>query len=502
MADQPTLWEAAPLAPRILRVSDLNRRVRALLDGDAALADVWVEGEVSQPSFPASGHCFFTLKDGASQIRAVMFREELARAVIRPQHGAQVIVHGRVRAYEPQGIYQLYAYELTPAGAGDLNARYEALRQKLAAEGLFDAARKRQLPRWPRRIGVVTSPVGAVWRDIANVMRRRYPLVELVLSPSLVQGSTAAPAIVRALRRLYADASLDIVILARGGGSLEDLWPFNDESVVRCVLDAPVPVVVGVGHESDVTLADFAADLRAPTPSAAAELAVPDASQLLNIVGRLRERASAALLGRVGAGAPQPGSGGPRPGGARAELRGRASAGRRAGGSRRARGPGPSGSGAGEPGRHARRAAGAGSAGHSRARLRGGSAERRRDHQVGERGARRRRARGGRRARPPRNPRRTPGRRRGRPPVSESLPPSDEELRARPFDELVLELQRIVQQLEAGSVGLEESIALYREGLRLHAACEARLREAELRITELGRGARRAGESEADDPAS
>ncbi len=299
MPEQPTLWETAPSAPRILRVTDLNRRVRALLDGDPALADVWVEGEVSQPSFPPSGHCFFTLKDGASQVRAVMFREELARSLVRPTHGMQVVIHGRVRAYEPQGIYQLYAYEITPAGAGDLHAQYEALRVKLAAEGLFEAGRKRELPRWPRRIGVVTSPVGAVWRDIGNVMRRRYPMVELVLSPSLVQGSTAAPAIVRALQRLYADSSLDLVILARGGGSLEDLWPFNDERVVRCVVASPMPVVVGVGHESDVTLADFAADLRAPTPSAAAELAVPDASQMLAVLGRLRERASTALLGRA-----------------------------------------------------------------------------------------------------------------------------------------------------------------------------------------------------------
>jgi exodeoxyribonuclease VII large subunit len=301
MSQQPTLWESAQVAPRILRVSDLNRRVRALLDSDTTLADVWVEGEISQPSFPPSGHCFFTLKDGASQVRAVMFREELARAVVRPTHGMQVVIHGRVRAYEPQGIYQLYAYEITPAGAGDLHAQYEALRVRLAGEGLFDANRKRQLPRWPRRIGVVTSPIGAVWRDIGNVMRRRYPLVELVLSPSLVQGPTAAPAIVRALQRLYAQADLDLVILARGGGSLEDLWPFNDERVVRCIVAAPIPVVVGVGHESDVSLADFAADVRAPTPSAAAELAVPDGSQLLAVLARLRERASTALLAQAAA---------------------------------------------------------------------------------------------------------------------------------------------------------------------------------------------------------
>jgi exodeoxyribonuclease VII large subunit len=297
--DQATLWEAPRPAPRILRVSDLNRRVRVLLDGDPALADIWVEGEVSQPSYPPSGHCFFTLKDAASQVKAVLFREELARATVRPEHGMQVICHGKVRAYEPQGTYQVYVESITPAGAGDLHQQYEALRAKLAAEGLFEDGRKRPLPRWPKRIGVVTSPVGAVWRDIGNVMRRRYPIGELILSPTIVQGPTAAGAIVRALNRLYADEGVDLVILARGGGSLEDLWAFNDERVVRAVVDSPVPVVVGVGHESDVTLSDFAADLRAPTPSAAAEQAVPDLTDFPAILDRLRDRGSAALLARL-----------------------------------------------------------------------------------------------------------------------------------------------------------------------------------------------------------
>ena len=310
--DQPTLWDAvvaaevvpdAPIAPaarpapRILRVSELNRRVRGLLDADAQLADVFVEGEVSQPSFPPSGHCFFTLKDANSQLRSVCFREQLEHATVRPTHGMNVICRGRVRAYEPQGTYQLYVETITPAGAGDLHARYEALRVQLAAAGLFDEGRKRPIARWPRRIGVVTSPVGAVWRDITNVLRRRYPMCELVLAPSVVQGVTAAPAIVRALQRLYAQPDLDTIILARGGGSLEDLWSFNDERVVRAIADSPVPIIVGVGHESDVTLADFAADLRAPTPSAAAELATPDATQMATILGRLRDRASAALMG-------------------------------------------------------------------------------------------------------------------------------------------------------------------------------------------------------------
>jgi exodeoxyribonuclease VII large subunit len=308
MPDQPSLWDQAPpepeatpikATPRILRVTDLNRRIRGLLDADAVLADVWVEGEVSQPSFPASGHCFFTLKDASSQVRAALFRDQLERAAVRPAHGMQVIIHGRVRVYEPQGAYQLYVDSITVAGAGDLHARYEALRAKLAAEGLFDEGRKRQVPRWPRRIGVVTSPVGVVWRDIANVLRRRYPLAELVLSAASVQGDTAAPSIVKALKRLYEHPGLDVVILARGGGSLEDLWSFNDERVVRAVVAAPMPIIVGVGHESDTTLADFAADLRAPTPSAAAEMATPDVSQLPTIVNRLRDRAGAALAGQA-----------------------------------------------------------------------------------------------------------------------------------------------------------------------------------------------------------
>ena len=308
--DQPSIWdqakpetepESTPIraTPRILRVTDLNRRVRSLLDSDAVLADVWVEGEISQPSFPASGHCFFTLKDANSQLRAALFREELTRSGMRPVHGMNVIIHGRVRAYEPQGVYQLYVDTITAAGAGDLHARYEALRVELAAAGLFEESRKRPIPRWPRRIGVVTSPVGAVWRDITNVLRRRYPLAELVLSPTVVQGVTAAPAVVRALERLYAQPDLDTIILARGGGSLEDLWCFNDEKVVRSVAASPVPIIVGVGHESDVTLADFAADLRAPTPSAAAELATPDATQLASVIGRMRDRSTAALIGRA-----------------------------------------------------------------------------------------------------------------------------------------------------------------------------------------------------------
>ena len=483
----------APLSPRVWRVSDLNRRVRGLLDADAALADVWVEGEVSQPSFPPSGHCFFVLKDANSQLRAVLFREDLERATVRPQHGAQLVCHGKVRAYEPQGVYQLYVESVTPVGAGDLHAQYEALRARLATEGLFEEARKRPLPRWPRRIGVVTSPVGAVWDDICTVLRRRYPMVDLVLSPTAVQGAVAAPAIIRALKRLYAVPGLDLVILARGGGSIEDLWGFNDEQVVRTVIASPVPVVVGVGHESDVTLADFAADRRAPTPSAAAEISVPDGTQLPVILNRLAERSAAATAARLESGKRAVRGEGRALVGLRPDLdaarqraaelvdRGPSGACRRRGAApRRVRGP---------PGR----AACPGSCRDPGTRLRRGPRSgwhhsprpRRRvcGRRPRNRGRRRRRGHA-RRADPS-------GRSGGSPGMTESTPnaaPADgADLAGKPFDELVTELQRIVQTLEAGRVGLEESIALYREGLRLHAACEERLRVAELTITELGR---------------
>ena len=266
----------ATTSPRVWRVSDLNRRVRGLLDADRALADVWVEGEVSGPSYPPSGHCFFTLKDAHSQIRAVLFREELARATVRPEHGAQLVCHGRVRAYEPQGVYQLYVESVTPVGAGDLHAQYEALRARLAEEGLFDDARKRPLPRFPRTIGVVTSESGAVFHDICQVLARRWPLASIVLAPAPVQGPMAVSGIVGGLEQLNARGDIDVIIVGRGGGSLEELWAFNEEPVARAIFASAVPVISAVGHETDTTIADFVADRRAPTPSAAAEIAAPD----------------------------------------------------------------------------------------------------------------------------------------------------------------------------------------------------------------------------------
>ncbi len=261
-------------------VSDLTRYVRQLLEEDARLQALAVGGEVSDPRTPASGHLYFTLKDEGAQLRCVMWRNAVLQRGGPPRHGERVIVYGHLSVYEAGGQYQLYCEAIVPVGAGDLNARLEALRARLLAEGLFDDERKRPLPPLPRIIGVVTSPDAAAFQDVLTVLRRRYPLARVVLSPTLVQGDEAPPQIVAALAALNAREDVDVILLVRGGGSLEDLWAFNDERVVRAVAASRVPVVAGVGHEVDITLADFAADLRAPTPSAAAELATPTLEDL------------------------------------------------------------------------------------------------------------------------------------------------------------------------------------------------------------------------------
>lgn len=261
-------------------VSDLTRYVRQLLEEDARLQALAVGGEVSDPRTPASGHLYFTLKDEGAQLRCVMWRNAVLQRGGPPRHGERVIVYGHLSVYEAGGQYQLYCEAIVPVGAGDLNARLEALRARLLAEGLFDDERKRPLPPLPRIIGVVTSPDAAAFQDVLTVLRRRYPLAHVVLSPTLVQGDEAPPQIVAALAALNAREDVDVILLVRGGGSLEDLWAFNDERVVRAVAASRVPVVAGVGHEVDITLADFAADLRAPTPSAAAELATPTLEDL------------------------------------------------------------------------------------------------------------------------------------------------------------------------------------------------------------------------------
>ncbi len=291
------------LAPRVYSVSAITAYIKERLRVDQTLQDLWLEGEISNWRRAPSGHVYFTLKDPDASIRCVMWRSTLPRLSYLPAgDGEAVLAHGYISVYEPNGQYQFYVDELEPVGLGALQAQFEQLKARLAQEGLFDEARKRPLPRFPQRIGVVTSPAGAALRDILNVLRRRYPLAEVILSPTLVQGEDAPPQIVSALRALSEVKDIDVIVLARGGGSLEDLWAFNDERVARAVAASPIPVVCGVGHETDFTIADFVADLRAPTPSAAAELVTPDRDELARRLqlfrAQLASGASAAITRR------------------------------------------------------------------------------------------------------------------------------------------------------------------------------------------------------------
>jgi exodeoxyribonuclease VII large subunit len=295
---------------RVLGVSDVTRAVRDALRGDPRLADVWVEGEVGRVTVSSAGHAYFTLKDERSQLSCVWFRDDRLASPFEARAGLHVVVHGRIDVFDTQGVYQCYVAAVQPAGLGDLALQFEATKARLAAEGLFDPSRKRPLPVRPATIGVVTSLSGAVLQDVRRVLERRWPMTRLLVSACRVQGDGSAESIVAALERLarYAeacraegrpDAAAGVVILARGGGSLEDLWSFNDERVVRAVAAHPVPVVSGVGHETDVTLVDFVADVRAPTPSAAAEIVVPDRRDALAVVRSGRGRLDAALAGHM-----------------------------------------------------------------------------------------------------------------------------------------------------------------------------------------------------------
>lgn len=261
-------------------VAELSSYIRQMFEIDNRLQDIWVTGEISNMTRASSGHWYFTLKDSQSQLKCAMWRSSAERQSFVPQNGDAVTAHGRVSVYEPRGEYQLYADIIRPVGIGDLYARFEQLKARLESEGLFDIERKRPIPAFPRQIGVVTSPEAAAFQDIQNVLRRRFPLVEVILSPTPVQGDSAPPQIVAALERLNAHTQVDVILLCRGGGSLEDLWAFNDEQVARAVAASRIPVITGVGHETDFTIVDFVSDLRAPTPSAAAELATPDIDDL------------------------------------------------------------------------------------------------------------------------------------------------------------------------------------------------------------------------------
>jgi exodeoxyribonuclease VII large subunit len=272
----------------VLTPSSLNRLVRDLL-GDA-LPQVWIEGELSNVAKPASGHLYFTLKDSGAQVRCAMFKLRASALRFRPVDGMQVLLRAKVGLYEPRGEFQLVAEYMEPAGEGALQREFEQLKARLDAEGLFDPARKRALPAYARRIGVITSATGAAVRDVLSVLARRWPLADVEILPVPVQGREAPPAIVAMLRKASASARYDVLLLTRGGGSLEDLWAFNDEAVARAVHASAVPVVSAVGHEIDFSIADFVADLRAPTPSAAAELLVPDAVAVGHHLRQLQQR--------------------------------------------------------------------------------------------------------------------------------------------------------------------------------------------------------------------
>lgn len=285
-------------AKAALTVFQLTRAIKVLIRSDAALRDVWVRGELSNFKLHTSGHAYFTLKDERAAIRCVMWQERVLELRFRPQNGLEVLVRGYVDVFERDGQYQLYVQEMEPAGLGGLHLALEQLKARLAAEGLFDPARKRPLPVLPRRIALVTSPTGAALRDMIRVARRRFPNVHLVVIPVLVQGPEAPADIVRGLR-IAGGIGADVVIVGRGGGSLEELWAFNEEAVARAIRACPVPVVSAVGHETDFTIADLAADVRAPTPSAAAEMVVPERSALDRALAVAVARARRAMAARL-----------------------------------------------------------------------------------------------------------------------------------------------------------------------------------------------------------
>lgn len=286
----------------VYQVGQIARYMRDALEADPFLGDLWVQGELSNVTRSAAGHVYFTLKDSGGQLRAVMFRSYVTSAAVAVKDGAQVVAHGRMSFYEQRGDLSYIVDVLQPQGVGALELEFQRLKAKLEAEGLFDPGRKRRLPPFPRRIAVVTSAGGSVLHDIVHITRRRYPLTQLVVAPVPVQGDGAGQAIAEALYLLNQRDDLDLIILARGGGSMEDLWAFNEERVARAIFSAAVPVISAVGHETDVTIADLVADLRAPTPSAAAEMATPNRDDLRRLVAGYQQRAAQAPANQLAGG--------------------------------------------------------------------------------------------------------------------------------------------------------------------------------------------------------
>ncbi|MFY0543254.1 exodeoxyribonuclease VII large subunit [Brevibacillus sp. H7] len=284
---------------QVWSVSELNRCIKQVLEQDDRLSDVWVRGEISNFTHHSSGHMYFTLKDRDSRLKVVMFASHNRFLRFLPKDGTKAIVRGSISAYERDGAYQLYAREMQPDGLGSLYLAFEQLKAKLSAEGLFAPERKRPLPRFPKRIGVVTSPTGAAIRDICTTIRRRYPQAEIILSPAIVQGAEAPFSIVSAIHIINRHPEVDVLIVGRGGGSIEELWAFNDEQVARAIAASRIPVISAVGHETDVTIADFVADVRAATPTAAAELAVPHYLEWVERLHQLEARMHRALHGSL-----------------------------------------------------------------------------------------------------------------------------------------------------------------------------------------------------------
>ena len=286
--------------PKVYTVSQLNRRIAGMIAADPELQTVFIEGELSNLRLNAqSGHLYFSLKDSTSVVKAVMFSWSVKNLRFHPEDGMKVILRAQVTVYEPMGQYQLKVEDMQPDGVGVLALQFEQLKKKLSAEGLFDPEHKKEIPAFPRRIGIITSPTGAALRDMLDILGRRFPCVEVILAPVLVQGEDAPAQLIRAVNTFSETHAADVVIIGRGGGSMEDLWAFNDEGLARAIYACEVPVISAVGHETDTTLCDFVSDLRAPTPSAAAELAVPNRVDLLENIYAMFRQAQTALSNRT-----------------------------------------------------------------------------------------------------------------------------------------------------------------------------------------------------------
>ena len=284
------------MEPIMATVSQLNAYMKRVVDGQAALNDIWIKGEISNFKDHFSGHLYITLKDDGGVLKAVMFKGAAARLTFKAEDGMKVLARGRIGVYEQSGTYQLYISEMTPDGLGELYVAYEQLKKKLSEEGLFDDEKKKPIPKYPEKVGVITAATGAAVRDIINVITRRYPYCEIIIYPAQVQGQGAAESVVSGIEYFNETMSCDTLIVGRGGGSIEDLWAFNEEIVARAIFASKIPVISAVGHETDFTIADFVADLRAPTPSAAAEIAVPSQLELLSKISTMSGRMQNALV--------------------------------------------------------------------------------------------------------------------------------------------------------------------------------------------------------------